>query len=39
MELNAVTRSVNDIFSLNKKYLVPRFQREYSWSSEEVEEF
>lgn len=39
MELNAVTRSVNDIFSLNKKYLVPRFQREYSWSNEEVEEF
>lgn len=39
MELNAVTRSVNDIFSLNKKYIVPRFQREYSWTSEEVEEF
>ena len=39
MELNAVTRSVNDIFSLNKKYLVPRFQREYSWTTEEVEEF
>lgn len=39
MELNAVTRSVGDIFSLNKRYLVPRFQREYSWTSEEVDEF
>lgn len=39
MELNAETRSVNEIFSPNKKYVVPRFQREYSWQSEEVEEF
>lgn len=39
MELNAVTRSVGDIFSVNKRYLVPRFQREYSWSREEVDEF
>lgn len=39
MELNAVTRSVGDIFSLNKRYLVPRFQREYSWGKEEVDEF
>lgn len=39
MELNAVTRSVGDIFSVNKKYLVPRFQREYSWTREEVDEF
>lgn len=39
MELNAETRSVNEIFSPNKKYIVPRFQREYSWQSEEVEEF
>lgn len=39
MELNAVTRSVGDIFSVNKKYLVPRFQREYSWTKDEVDEF
>jgi len=39
MELNAVTKSVNDIFSVSKKYLVPRFQREYSWTKEEVDEF
>jgi uncharacterized protein with ParB-like and HNH nuclease domain len=39
MELNAVTRSVGDIFSVNKKYIVPRFQREYSWTKEEIDEF
>lgn len=39
MELNAQTKSVNEIFSPNKKYIVPRFQREYSWENEEVEEF
>jgi len=39
MELNAVTRSVNDIFSPSKIYLVPRFQREFSWSEEEIGEF
>ncbi len=39
MELNAVTRSVGDIFSVSKRYLVPRFQREYSWTSEEISEF
>lgn len=38
MELNAVTRSVGDIFSVNKRYLVPRFQREYSWGKEEIDE-
>lgn len=39
MELNAETRSVNEIFSPNKKYTVPRFQREYSWKEEEIDEF
>lgn len=39
MELNAVTRSVEGIFSVNKKYVVPRFQREYSWTKEEISEF
>ena len=39
MELNAETRSVNEIFSPNKKYKVPRFQREYSWKDEEIDEF
>jgi hypothetical protein len=39
MELNAETRSVNQILSPNKKYIVPRFQREYSWKEEEIDEF
>jgi uncharacterized protein with ParB-like and HNH nuclease domain len=39
MELNAVTKSAGDIFSVNKRYLVPRFQREYSWTKDEVDEF
>ncbi len=39
MELHAETRSVNQIFSPNKKYMVPRFQREYSWDGEEIDEF
>ncbi|SDP21445.1 Protein of unknown function DUF262 [Pseudomonas congelans] len=39
MELHAYTKNVNEIFSLNKKYVVPRFQREYSWTKEEVGEF
>jgi len=39
MELHAYTKNLNEIFSLNKKYVVPRFQREYSWTKEEVGEF
>jgi uncharacterized protein with ParB-like and HNH nuclease domain len=35
MNLTAYPRTVNDILTLNRKYIVPRFQREYSW--EEVE--
>jgi uncharacterized protein with ParB-like and HNH nuclease domain len=38
MELNAETKTVNEIFSLNKKYTVPRFQREFSWEAEELDE-
>ncbi|WP_026097651.1 DUF262 domain-containing protein [Baaleninema simplex] len=39
MELNAETKSVNEILSLNNRYVVPRFQREYSWGQEEIKEF
>ncbi len=39
MELNAETRSVNNVFALNKKYIVPRFQREFSWKMDQLEEF
>ncbi|MGV0029154.1 DUF262 domain-containing protein [Phormidesmis priestleyi ANT.L61.2] len=38
MELHAYTRTVSDLFSVKKKYVVPRFQREYSWTKEQVSE-
>jgi uncharacterized protein with ParB-like and HNH nuclease domain len=36
MDLHAYTKSIGDLLSVNKKYIVPRFQREYSWKNEEV---
>jgi uncharacterized protein with ParB-like and HNH nuclease domain len=36
MDLHAYTKSIADILSVNKKYVVPRFQREYSWKKEQV---
>lgn len=38
MDLHAYTKTVFDLFSINKKYIVPRFQREYSWGDDEVGE-
>ncbi|BAU66975.1 hypothetical protein STA3757_43810 [Stanieria sp. NIES-3757] len=38
MELHAYTRTISDLFSVKKKYVVPRFQREYSWNKEEISE-
>ncbi len=38
MELHAYTRTISDLFSVKKKYVVPRFQREYSWTKEQVKE-
>ncbi|MGA9111606.1 MAG: DUF262 domain-containing protein [Smithella sp.] len=38
MDLHAYTKTVYDLFSINKKYVVPRFQREYSWGEDEVAE-
>lgn len=38
MDLHAYTKTVFDLFSINKKYVVPRFQREYSWGEDEVTE-
>ncbi|MCD8425022.1 DUF262 domain-containing HNH endonuclease family protein [Tenacibaculum dicentrarchi] len=38
MELNAYTRTIRTLFSTNVKYIVPRFQREYSWTKDEVSE-
>ncbi|MDY6806471.1 MAG: DUF262 domain-containing HNH endonuclease family protein [Cyanobacteriota bacterium] len=38
MELHAYTRTISDLFSVKKKYVVPRFQREYSWTEEKISE-
>jgi len=38
MDLHAYTKTIFDIFSINKKYVVPRFQREYSWGDDEISE-
>jgi uncharacterized protein with ParB-like and HNH nuclease domain len=38
MELHAYTRTISDLFSVKRKYVVPRFQRAYSWSKEQVRE-
>jgi len=38
MELHAYTRTISDLFSVKRKYVVPRFQREYSWTKEQVSE-
>ena len=38
MELHAYTRTISDLFSVKKKYVVPRFQREYSWTRERISE-
>lgn len=38
MDLNAYTRTISTLFSTNVKYIVPRFQREYSWTKEEISE-
>lgn len=38
MDLNAYTRTISTLFSTNVKYVVPRFQREYSWTKDEVTE-
>ncbi len=36
MELSAVTKNVQSILSAQKKYIIPRYQREYSWEREEL---
>jgi len=38
MELQAYTKTISDLFSVKRKYVVPRFQRSYSWSKEQVKE-
>jgi hypothetical protein len=36
MEMQATIRTLGGILSENKKYVIPRFQREYSWTKDEV---
>ncbi|WP_440144433.1 DUF262 domain-containing protein [Aeromonas veronii] len=36
MELHAYTRTVSDLLSVKRKYIVPRFQRGYSWAREQI---
>ena len=38
MELHAYTRTISELLSVNRKYVVPRFQREYSWMKEQINE-
>lgn len=38
MEFKAQPRTVRDALDLKRKYVIPRFQREYSWESEELSE-
>lgn len=38
MDFNSDTISIQNFFT-NKKYKIPRYQREYSWSKEQLEDF
>ncbi|MDF2524538.1 MAG: hypothetical protein K0R31_2179 [Clostridiales bacterium] len=38
MEFQAYPRTIQDILYLQKQYIVPRFQREYSWTNEHLNE-
>jgi uncharacterized protein with ParB-like and HNH nuclease domain len=39
MEMNAVAKTVHAVFSPNNKYIVPRYQREYSWETSDIDDF
>ncbi|WP_180249099.1 DUF262 domain-containing protein [Bacillus cereus] len=38
MDFHSVQKTIKDIFSSDKKYFIPRFQREYSWTIDELTE-
>lgn len=38
MELKATPKSIDDVLRLQRKYIIPRFQREFSWSQDELNE-
>jgi len=37
MDFRAQPMSIGDCLQLNRKYIIPRFQREYSWESDELQ--
>ncbi len=38
MEFKAIPRTIGDTLELKRRYIIPRFQREYSWESDELNE-
>lgn len=36
MDLTATSKSMDDVLRLQRKYVIPRFQREYSWDLDEI---
>ena len=38
MDFKVESKTISDALSLNRKYIIPRFQREYSWEREHFEE-
>lgn len=36
MELKATPKSIDDVLRLQRKYVIPRFQREFSWEQDEL---
>lgn len=39
MKIHAYDRTIAQIFNSEVKYIIPRFQREYSWTKDEISEF
>lgn len=38
MDFKVESKTISDALLLNRKYIIPRFQREYSWEKDQVEE-
>ncbi|MBD5557438.1 MAG: DUF262 domain-containing protein [Desulfovibrio sp.] len=38
MDFKVESKTIQDALSLNRKYIIPRFQREYSWEKEHFDE-
>lgn len=38
MKMQAYTKTIQDILSVNKRYIIPRYQREYSWKTNQLNE-